>query len=468
MCLEPYAVVQSLWHDTHLPPAALARIDLPGTGPVLPSSFAVAVAAQSSLAAAGLAAAQIGAQRTPARASVRVSVERRAAVAETTGWFTVGGVTPDQWAPLSGLYPCGAAVEPGWVRIHANFAHHRDGALRLLDLATSATRADVERALRDWRAIDYETAAAQAGVAVAAVRSFEQWDALPQGRAVAAMPLVSIERIGDAAPRTLLEAVSLTRPLDGVRVLDLTRILAGPVAGRTLAASGADVMLVNSPMLPNIDSIAETSRGKRSVHIELKNASGRETLRALVREAHVFQQGYRPDALAALGFAPAALAELCPGIVCVSLSAYGHTGPWSTRRGFDSLVQTASGFNVAEAQEFGEQRPKALPVQILDYSAGFLMAFGALAALHRQMTEGGSWHVQVSLARVGVWLRSLGRVPEGIGAVAPAFDDLREQAGSGFGPLAAIRHAVKYDAVPTTWPRPSMPPGSHPAAWLAG
>jgi crotonobetainyl-CoA:carnitine CoA-transferase CaiB-like acyl-CoA transferase len=206
-------------------------------------------------------------------------------------------------------------------------------------------------------------------------------------------------------------------------VLELTRILAGPVAGRTLAAYGADVLLVNSPALPNIDAIADTSRGKRSAHVDLRTDAGRDTLRVLVRDAHVFMQAYRPGALDALGFGAETLAAIAPGIVCVSLSAYGHVGPWAGRRGFDSLVQTATGFNVAEAQAAGAASPKAMPVQILDYAAGFLMAFGTAVALRRQATEGGSWHVRVSLAGTGRWLRSLGRVPDGLAARAPSFDD---------------------------------------------
>ncbi|MFT4267949.1 MAG: CoA transferase, partial [Xenophilus sp.] len=269
-----------------------------------------------------------------------------------------------------------------------------------------------------------------------------------------------------AAPPLALPALEARqRPLAGVRVLDLTRILAGPVGGKVLAAYGADVLLVNAPHLPNIGAIADTSRGKRSALVDLETDAGRQALRHLAGGAHVFVQGYRPGALAARGFSPEALAALRPGIVCVSLTAYGTQGPWSARRGFDSLVQTAMGFNHAEGEAAGDGRPRALPMQILDEATGFLIAFGAAAALARQQREGGSWHVQVSLAQTGHWLRGLGRVPGGLAAPRPEAAPFVERSASGFGTLDAIRHAAQLARTPAGWVAPSMPPGAHSPAW---
>jgi crotonobetainyl-CoA:carnitine CoA-transferase CaiB-like acyl-CoA transferase len=464
--------LRQLWQTAGLPAPPLEQIDLPARGPVLPSSFAVATAAQASLGAAALAAACIGRQRGgPAQ---RVSVDAEHAALESLGWFTLDGQAPNVWDKLSGLYRCGGGDgPPGWVRIHANFAHHRDGALRLLGLppGPGTERAAVQQALQRWHAQDFETAAADAGLVVTAARSFEEWDAHPQAAALAAQPVLRVERIADAPPRAWAPWPTGQQgalPLDGLRVLDLTRILAGPVAGRTLAAYGADVMLVNAPYLPNIESIADTSRGKLSAHIDLKTDAGRAGLRGLARDAHVFVQGYRPGGLAALGFAPADLAAMAPGIVVASLSAYGPQGPWSTRRGFDSLVQTATGFNLAEAQAFGEAEPKPMPLQILDYAAGYLLAFAVQAALLKQAGEGGSWHVQVSLAGVGRWLRGLGRVPQGVQAVRPALEPYVEEVDSGFGRLRVLRHAARFSATPVHWRRPAVPPGSHAAVWPGG
>ena len=224
-------------------------------------------------------------------------------------------------------------------------------------------------------------------------------------------------------------------------------------------------MLVNSPRLPNIEHIIDTSRGKLSCHADLHTAAGREALAELVRGAHMFVQGYRPGGLAALGFGPEHTAALRPGIVHVSLSAYGPRGPWRQRRGFDSLVQTATGLNDAEMRAAGSDVPKPLPVQILDYATGFLIAFAAQAALMRQQREGGSWHVQLSLARTAAWLRSLGRIEGGFAARAPAVEDHAETLASGWGELRAVRHAGQLQHTPTRWPRPSVPPGTHAPRW---
>lgn len=448
------------WSLAGLPPQALAEVTLTGCDPVFPSSFAVARAAQVSIAAAALAACELGHARGVARQGVAVDAAH--AAAESTGWFSLDGKVPELWDPFAGLYPCA----DGHVRIHTNFRHHRDGALRLLGLdPQTAVRADVERAMLRWKALDFEQAAADRGLVATALRNFAEWDATPQGQAVAAQPVMTLTRIGDAPPLALPTLADSAPPLAGVRVLDLTRILAGPVGGRTLAAFGADVMLVNSPNLPNIDAIADTSRGKRSAHVDLLTEEGRQALWRLVDGAHVFLQGYRPGSLAARGFAPEALAARRPGIVAISLSAYGPQGPWADRRGFDSLVQTAMGFNHAEGEAAGDGKPRALPMQILDQASGFLIAFGAAAALWRQRQEGGSWHVQVSLAQTGHWLRGLGRVPGGLQAVKPDLAPWLATQASGFGQLCAVRPAAQLARTPAGYARPSVPPGTDPPQW---
>jgi crotonobetainyl-CoA:carnitine CoA-transferase CaiB-like acyl-CoA transferase len=428
---------------------------------VLPSSFAVATAAQAAIAAAALAATEIGRQRNGLLQGA--SVDMCGAAAECSAWFSIDGRVPDAWDKISGLYRCA----DGWVRVHANFVHHRDGALQLLGLppGPDTARAEVQAMLAQRAALAVEEAAARAGLVIAALRSFDEWDAHPQAHALAKQPLIAFQRIGDAPPLPLPPLPLEAPPLAGVRVLELTRILAGPVGGRTLAAHGADVMLVNSPRLPNIEHIIDTSRGKLSCHADLSTAGGREALAALVRGAHVFVQGYRPGGLAALGFGPEHTAALRPGIVHVSLSAYGPSGPWRQRRGFDSLVQTATGFNDAEMRAAGSDVPKPLPAQILDYATGFLIAFAAQAALMRQQREGGSWHVQLSLARTAAWLRSLGRIEGGFEACAPAVEDHAETLASGWGELRAVRHAGQLQHTPTCWPRPSVPPGTHAPRW---
>ncbi len=457
---EPRDVLAAIWSLAGLPLTGLDHVMLTGRDPVFPSSFAVGTAAQTTIAAAALAACELGHARGTPRQTV--TVEMAHAAVECTGWFTLDGQEPELWDPFAGLYACA----DGHVRVHTNFRHHRDGALHLLGLdPATATRADAERAMLGWQALDFEQAAADRGLVATALRRFADWDATPQGRAVAAQPLMTITRIGDAPPRALPPLAGDQRPLTGLRVLDLTRILAGPVGGRALAALGAEVMLVNSPDLPNIAAIAETSRGKRSAHLDLRTAEGRSALWRLVADANVLAQGYRPGGIAALGFSPAALAAHRPGIVAVSLTAYGDQGPWAGRRGFDSLVQTAMGFNHAEGEAAGDGRPRALPMQILDQASGYLMAFGAAAALWRQQHEGGSWHVQVSLAQTGHWLRGLGRIDDGLTAPRPDFTPWVEDAASGFGRMRAIRPSALLARTPAGYARPSVPPGSDPAAW---
>lgn len=457
--------LEPIWQSAGLPAQALKHLTLTGSEPVLPSSFAVGTAAQTTLAAAALAATEIGQQRNGLRQQLHVDM--RHAALECCGHFTINGRAPPQWDKLAGLYPCGAGGAGGWVRLHTNFAHHRDGVLRLLGLSAgpATPREAVAMALQDWQAIDFEDAAADAGLVVAALRSFEQWDRHPQSAAVASGPLIDIEKVGEAAPLPLPALARDARPLHGLRVLDLTRILAGPVGTRTLAGYGAEVLLVNAPHLPNIEAIIDTSRGKRSALADLREPAGRNGLRALVRDAHVFVQSYRPGALAGMGFGADELAGTRPGIVVVSLSAYGDSGPWAGRRGFDSLVQTATGLNHAEAQAAGAAQPKALPAQILDMASGFLMAFGAQAALRRQQAEGGSWQVRVSLARTALWLRGLGRVENGFSAAAPDFAGWMQAQPCGYGELSSMRHAAEFSHTPAGWGHPSMPPGSDPLAW---
>ena len=461
---NPREALAGLWQLTGLPAQALGSAALTGADPVLPSSFAVGTAAQATIAAAALAACEVGHIRGAPRQQVGVDMVH--AALECTGWFSIDGRVPELWDKFSGLYPCA----DGWVRIHANFAHHREGALKLLGLnPATALRADAERAMLSWRATEFETAVANAGLVATALRSFHEWDASEPGRAVAGQSLVSIERIGSAPPRPLPRPLPRLdadqRPLTGVKVLDLTRILAGPVGGRALAAYGADVMLVNAPHLPNIEAIADTSRGKRSVHLDLRAAPDRAAMDGLLEQAHVFIQGYRPGGLAALGYGPQEAAARRPGIVYVSLSAYGERGPWAARRGFDSLVQTAMGFNHAEGEAAGDGKPRALPMQILDEASGYLIAMGTAAALHRQQCEGGSWHVRVSLAQTGHWLRGLGRVPDGLRAVKPDIEPYLETVESGFGGLRALRHSAQLVRTPAYWARPSMPPGTDLPSW---
>ena len=460
--IDPKDALAALWSLARQPADALDAVTLTGGEPALPSSFAVGTAAQASVAAAALAAAELWRLRSGRRQRVTVAMRDAAIEFRSERYLRVDGDGgKDPWDRIAGLYRCG---DGRWVRLHTNFPHHRDGMLKLLGCDYS--REAVQRALDARQGEAFETAAAEAGLVATMTRSFAEWDAHRQGRAVAALPVFTIEKIGDAPPQPLPAG---DRPLSGVRVLDLTRVIAGPVCGRTLAAHGADVLWVTAEHLPQMmPLVMDNSRGKLSTCVDLRDTKGRDTLAGLAREADIFVQGYRPGAVAGNGFGPEQAAQLRPGIVYVSLSAYGHQGPWATRRGFDSLVQNANGINHAEAEAAGADKPTPLPCQALDHAAGFLMAFGAMTALARRVTEGGSWHVRVSLAQTGHWFRGLGRVPNGLSCPDPKPDDVRDRlynSESGFGRLTAVRHAAVLDETPARWARPSVPPGTHAPAW---
>ncbi|MGY1622457.1 CoA transferase [Geodermatophilus sp. SYSU D00965] len=290
--------------------------------------------------------------------------------------------------PLSRFWP----TADGWLRLHANYPHHRAAALRVLG-------EDAGSAARGWAAEELESAVVAAGGAAAAVRTAAAWAGSPQGRAVAAAPLVALRRTADGPVRAA--------PASGLRVLDLTRVIAGPVATRTLASHGADVLRVDSPRLPDDPgSLVDTGPGKRHALLDLAAAADRRTVEELLATADVVVQGYRPGALARFGLDPAALAERHPHLVVVSLSAWGTEGPWAQRRGFDSLVQAATGI----ALECGSpEAPGVLPAQALDHATGHLAAATVLAAVARRRDEGGGWHGELSLARTAHELLALPR-----------------------------------------------------------
>ncbi len=456
--------IASLWQLCGGAPAALDDLVLTGAEPALPSSFRVGTAAQASIAAAGLAAAELWRLRTGRRQTVGIDMRHAAAEFRSERYLRVAGKgLKSLWDPIAGLYLTGDGRQ---VRLHTNFRHHRDAVLRLL--GCGPTREEVQAALAKWDAVDFETRAYDAGCVVAALRAPEEWAAHPQGQALAALPPITVEKIGEASPRALPDG---PRPLSGLRVIDLTRVIAGPVGGRTLAAHGATVMRIGAAGLPSFDWLdKDTGRGKLSAHADIKTDEGRQALERLISTADIFVQGYRPNAVAEHGFSPADVARMRPGIVQVSLSAYSHSGPWAARRGFDSLVQTATGLNHAEGIALGTGGPKELPCQALDHASGYFVAFGAMMARARQACEGGSWLVRVSLGQTGRWLGNLGRTTDGSVVPDPAFDDVQdllETSASPFGEIQAVRHAALLSETPARWDLPTVPLGTHAPAWPA-
>src|SRR5262245_31371364 len=387
---------------TILPSAGLSEDRAPtveisrDTDPILPTPFRIGETSAAALGAVGLAVSDLWELRTGR--PQKVAVDTRQATASLRS----GHYMKLENAPVSternsvmGVYP---AKNGGWSYLHCNFPNHRAAALGVLGVPED--REAVRKAVAGWDALELEEAIIAAKGAGGMVRSMDEWAKHPQAAAVASLPLLEIVKIGESAPEKLPDG---GRPLSGIRVLDLTRVLAGPTCARTLAEHGADVLKITGAHLPNLGyQEYDTGHGKLSAQLDLREQKDVDVLRGLVREADVFSQGYRPGTLGARGFSPDALAKLRPGIVCVSLSAFGHVGPWASRRGFDTVVQTVSGITTRQAQMFpgAEPGPQFYPVSAIDYLTGYLMAFGALVALARRTREGGSWLVRISLAQV--------------------------------------------------------------------
>lgn len=453
--------------------AALSGVDWSQTAvevqaPALATPFFGEEAAAAALAAGAAEAAGLWAMRTGETQSV--AVDTREAAASLVGFlfqrFDDPARAPTRVMPATaanGFLPTG---DGRWVYIHPSFDESA-GHLKLLGCADTPDA--VRAALAGWTAPDLEAATAQAGLCAAMVRTPEEWDASDQGRLLAATPIVEVTRIGDGPPVPFAHAPDA--PLSGVKVLDLTRVLAGPACARALASHGAEVLHISGPDLPNFEPfVSDTGHGKRCAFLDLKTAAGRERLLGLVSQADVFSQGYRTGAMERLGFGPEALAAARPGLIHVSINCYGHEGGWATRPGWEQLAQTVSGMaHIQGAAQVGDgSEPALLPAAVNDYTTGYLAAFGTMVALRRRAVEGGSWRVRVSLTRTAMWVRGLGLRAEA--AVEPFAPDelaawsIREDGG--WGPVAFLRPPARMSRTPAKWLWPSVRLGSDAATFL--
>jgi crotonobetainyl-CoA:carnitine CoA-transferase CaiB-like acyl-CoA transferase len=369
----------------------------------LQSPYPVTDFAAASIATAGVALAGLLDALELGRSTVTVRREL------SEGWFTgavrpVGWTAPPAWDAIAGDY----LASDGWIRLHTNAPAHRAAALRVLGV--EAVRESVARAVASWQAEVLEDAVVEAGGAAAVMRSPSEWARHPQGSAVAAEPLVAIEAMDEGASEPTWRATR-ERPLAGLRVLDLTRVLAGPTATRLLAGLGANVLRVDPPDWDEPAVVPDMTLGKRSARLDARTPAGLGRLIELLRGSDVIVHGYRADALERLGFGERVRHDTRPGLVDVSLDAYGHSGPWANRRGFDSLVQMSSGIADAGMRATAAAVPTPLPVQALDHATGYLTAAAVVTGLAARVREGRGWRGRLSLARTAIELENARGLP---------------------------------------------------------
>lgn len=451
----------AIWQALGGAPGALGRLSMAGQGS-LPSVFPVSDLAAASLGVAGLAMSEligvIGGM-PPA-----VSVDRRLA----SLWFgtslrPVGWALPGLWDAVAGDY----RTADGWIRLHTNAPSHRAAALAVLD--APAEREAVAAAVLRWQAQALESAVVGQGGCAAAMRGLAAWAQHPQGQAVQREPLLHwqahpvagvVPALGDWQP-------TAQRPLQGLRVLDLTRILAGPAATRWLAAYGADVLRIDPPGWEEPATVPEVTLGKRCARLDLREPADRATFERLLAQADVLVHGLRDGALEGLGYGAAWRRQRHPALVDVSLNAYGWSGPWQQRRGFDSLVQMSAGIADAGMQRLGRDRPVPLPLQAIDHATGYLLAAAVAMALVRRLQGLGGSAVRASLARTAHLLAGDGAdAPDPQGLAAPADADYGEalQATS-WGPSQRLRAPVCVAGAAMHWSRPACALGTASAAW---
>ena len=444
----------------------------------LPSRLAVTELAVGAVAAAAAGAALFARARGASPVTTRWAVPARHVAASFRGdqLLRVDGRAHPGFAELSGFF----RTRDGWVRTHANYPHHRARLLAALELPEDADRDAVVERLAALDPLEVEERVrAHQGIAVA-VRTPEQWAAHPQSAAAAALPLVGLDRLGTGEAPTRAYRGKLrdpSRPAAGLRVLDLTRVIAGPVATRTLALLGADVLRIDDPGMPEIVAQhLDNGMGKRSALLDLRKSADRGVLDGLLESADVVVTGYRPHALDAFGLAPDELAARRPGLVVATLDAWGSAGPWRDFRGFDSIVQAATGISAltavpADGDADTEGRPGALPAQALDHSAGYLLAAGVLIALTRQTGEGGSIHVHTHLARMAQALLDLGDVPAAPPYQALDLDDCMTERQTPSGllryPLPAFLPVAAPASRPYDYPSAGGVWGGDTPQWLA-
>jgi crotonobetainyl-CoA:carnitine CoA-transferase CaiB-like acyl-CoA transferase len=438
-------------------PELLDLVEEPKPPIGLPSRLDAAGLLADSVALTTLALQQVQVARGQLEAlpAVRLAGDRITTSAQSERHLRIDGVAPTMWSALSGFW----RTSDGWVRAHGNYPHHAERLTRLLGLHPASSKEKVSAAMATRGALELEDAAAAAGAIVGAVRTPEEWAAHPHAAAVEGSPLVTVRHHAGAPPGSW--TVETGRPLAGVRVLDLTRVIAGPTATRDLAFAGADVLRVDSPRLPEIAAQhLDTGQGKRSTRLDLASAADRRIFEDLLSLADVVVSGYRPGAMDRHGLSPEALWARRPGLVVGAISAWGESGPWHHKRGFDSIVQAVTGIAFVESPD--GDHPGALPAQALDHAGGHLLAAALTHCLDRQRQDGGSWSVAISLARLAHALLSSRPVSPRATVIPPA---TLQTSTTDAGEITCAAPVLAYAGAPTEYPMLATAWGADAPMW---
>ena len=445
------------------------EVTIKGQDPVFSARFRIGETTANILAGVGVAVTDIHEMKTGRRQKVAIDVRHAAATCQSSrlmrkradggDWKAVESPT---MAHMRSITQPWRTRDGRWYLPHFNLPHLHNRVIGVLKCESNADA--VAKAVAKWDSNELEEAVAAARACGSIIRSNAEWLAHPHGKMLSGKPLIEIEKIGDSDPVPFPGA---GRPLSGIRVLDLTRILAGPIAARTLAEHGADVLMVAAEHLPQVpEHVMDTSHGKRSCFLDLNKAGDVATIRKLVQNADVFSQGYRPGIMDKYGLNPEQLAEERPGIIYLSISCYGDGGPFSNRGGWEQIAQCTTGICL----DNGDERPKLLPASACDYTTGYNGACGVLLALARRAREGGSYHVRVSLCRSGMHIYQQGHVryPEAeMGLSRAELDSIMIESSGGHGTLKHLAPVLGLSETKPYWDKPTPVLGSSRPEWLS-
>lgn len=441
----------------------IKNVTINGCDPVLPTPFLVGETCAAAIAATGYAAHRLWHLKTGQSQDISINVIDAAIASRSHQYLRfLDHNTPELWDPVSGFYQ---TRDGRYIQLHCNFPNHRQGVIDFLG-CTNDKESVIKAIASSWDGTTLEEELNIRGLCSSLVRSTAEWHKHPQYNSTADLPLLEIIKIGDSNKEPLPNG---DMPLSGIKMLDLSRVIAGPMCGKTMAMHGATVMRISSPNLPSIlPLVVDTGFGKLSAHVDLDTLDGKTQLENLVKDSDVFLQAYRPGGLDEKGFSVERLHQLRPGIIYISLSAYSHVGPWSKRHGYDSLVQSATGIVNVQGSMSDGGKPQHLPAQTLDYVSGYLAAFGAMEALRRRTIDGGSYQVRISLVQVANWLAGLGQIDNYSQIVSPKREDIDHLlaiTNSCFGRIEHLKPVLHMSRTNPYYKSATVPLGTNLPKW---